>query len=387
MGKHYYDAARVLYGDDNSPASRMRVLNPDEPADQVVSAAITALTQHRADRDPMNTLFTTDYVPNQKSLVAMFRSVCDLQPRSNTSIADFFIDMLSYIVRNGLHTKHKHIFDLLRPKLDAALERHWIAWKSSGLSASLWFDLHEPYMDAIVDKAAMQRCFGAKQWSDVADDLGIVVQTATGARIFLPKYTSVFGHALVQKVQTECKSSLAIPNITQADVVKVKGLCEAHCKAAGKNLHDVFDLPMEINIVYRGIDIKVLAKSYSDVFNVTVFSIVKTRAVNVGELQSLWCENDLVVPESETNVSVDPALIRSAKLARRAATGILGDEKQTGQTIMDMLTSKSSMLAGMDKDWTVEQSFFLGMVGDAGEAQLRAKLLGCLPASDKSVAI
>jgi hypothetical protein len=387
LGKLFYDSARSLYSDLDTPALRMKVLDPTEPEDQIVRAAIEALTNYRSDREPASAIFSSDYIPNQKSLVALFRAVHELQPTSSP-VADFFIDLLSYCVRNDLHTKHKQIFDELRPRLDSALDKHWMCWKPSGLSASLWFDIHEPYIGAIVDKAALQRCFNTKSnWMEVSDDLAVVVQSAVGSRIFFPKYKSLAGQRVVAQIQTAVANHGTV-EINAASVAQLRAICEANCTAAGKKFHDPFDLPIEIKMVYRGVDIKVMTSNLHEVFLYSVSCVIKSLAVDLGELDPLWCENELVpTTTTKPTCKIDAALLRTPKLARRAAMDLLTSEGQTGGAIKNTLVSKQQMLRSMDKDWAVEHHFFMGMVGDVGEAMLRSKILESLPKSDNDIPV
>jgi hypothetical protein len=386
MGKVYYDALRSLYSDADSPAVQMKVLDPTQPVDQTVSDAITAITNHRSDRGPMTAMFSSNYIPNQKSLVAMFRVVCDLQPGTNVAVADFFIEMLSYIVRNDLHNKHKQIFDLLRPRLDAALDKHWMVWKSSGLSSSMWFDVHEPYIGAIVDKVSLKRCFETKSnWMEVADDLAVVVQSAVGARIFLSKYRGLAGQRVIAQIEKEC-AELDKSNATVALVSQLQAICQQKCLESGKVFHELFDLAMEIKMDYRGVAIKVMARSLQEVFLYNMAARIKGRAVALGELEPLWCENELAGPTSSPTLKIESALLRTYKLARQAAMDLLPDG-HTGVAIKNTLQSRQKMLSSLDKDWGIEHHFFLGMVGEMGEAALRKKILDALPGSDRSVTV
>ena len=386
LGKLFYDSARSLYSDLDTPALRMKVLDPTEPEDQIVRAAIDALTTYRSDRGPTSAIFSSDYIPNQRSLVALFRAVHELQPTSS-AVADFFIDLLSYCVRNDLRTKHKQIFDELRPRLDAALDKHWMCWKPSGLSASLWFDIHEPYIGAIVDKDALQRCFNTKSnWMEVSDDLAVVVQSTVGSRIFFPKYKSLAGQRLVGQIQTAVANH-GTAEITAASVAQLRATCEANCTAAGKKFHDPFDLPIEIKMVYRGVDIKVMTSNLHEVFLYSLSCVIKSLAVALGELDPLWCENELVpTTTTKPTCKIDAALLRTSKLARRAAMDLL-TECQTGGAIKNTLVSNHQMLRSMDKDWAIEHHFFMGMVGDVGEAMLRSKILESLPKSDNDISV
>ena len=387
MGKMFYDEMRSAYSDVDCPAVRMKVLDPNEPEDQQISEAITALTNHRSDKSLMSSIFSSNYIPNQKSLVAMFRSVCDVQPAVNIAVADFFIELLSYIVRNGLDIRHKQIFDELRPRLDSALDKHWMIWKNSGLSSALWFELHEPYIGAIVDKSSLQKCFETKSnWMEVGDDLAVVIQSAVGARIFLSKYKGLAGQRMMAQIEQEC-AQLDNHDATVAFVAQLQASCQAKCQAAGKQFHELFELPVEVKMHYRGVVIKVVAKSLHDVFLFNIASKIKGRAVANGQLEPLWCENDLVPDAIPGTLKIDESLLRTYKLARRAAMDLLPAADQTGVAIKNTLHARQQMLKSVDKDWEVEHYFFLGMVGEMGEALLWTKILEVLPKSDHPITV
>ena len=369
MGKVYYDGLRLKFSDAASPMVRMVVVDANEVEDELVSQAIDALLNHRSEKTLMQAIFSANHIPNQKSLVAMYRAVCEIQPHISPANADLFVEMLSYIVRNGLHTKHEQIFDELRPRLDLALEKHWITWKCAGLQPSLWLELHEPYIGAVVNKVAMQKCFDQKtEWMQVSDELAIVVQTAIGSRIFSAKFRALVGlrmsgeiEKIVGRVDTE--------NGTEALVEQLKQVCELMCKDAGKNFYEQFIVPMEIMIMYRGVAFKVPCKSLFEVFVVRIGGKLKVRAVVRQELAPLWCENELCLASAKSQLTVQATLLRPWMLARQAASQLLASEGVTGANIKNILEAKKQMLSGIDKSWMIEHYFFVGMVGDSGEAR------------------
>ena len=186
MGKSFNNMLRLKYSDADSPMVRMVVEDPAQLEDEHVIQAIDALTKHRSDKSVMLSLWASNHIPNQKSLVAMFRAVCEAQPQSSSANADFFVDLLAYIVRNSLHTRFPKLFAEMKSRMDLALEKHWLGWKAAGLQPRLWLDMHSPYIHAMCDRAVLTRCFEQKNnWMDVADELREVVKTAFGIRIFL----------------------------------------------------------------------------------------------------------------------------------------------------------------------------------------------------------
>ena len=384
MGKHFYTQLRELYADEDTPAKRMKIVNPDEPMLDAVAEAISGITHQRCDKRPMLALFEADISPNQKNACAIFRATLEVQPHVSQQNSDFCISCCAWAVRTGIHTKYEDLWKEMKPHFDRALEKNWLIMKANGLSAELWADVHEPYLHAILPAAALKKCVQVKtSWHEVADELAEVCATFTGSRIFWQKYRNLLASSMSVLIDQEI-SSLAGVEITAERVRVAREAISTKCVEAAKDMHESSS-KREVTIWYRGVALAAVVSSVNEELNLKVAAAIKTRAVDSKQLASLWCEDELVPsgrPKPEHKV--DASLLREGILARNSCNGFLPEgECATGLAIKNALLSKQRLLVSIDKTWKVEELFFESFIGEAGERRLREITQDCLPTSER----
>lgn len=308
-----------------------------------------------------------------------------MSPSSSQESSDFYCALLSYMVRNKLHEKHPDLFGVMKTRFDAALDKSWMIWKGHGFQAGLWLEAHKSYIGAVCDFESLQQCFSQKSdWMAVAEEMGVVCQTTFGQRIFGNKLRGLVWLRLC-KIAEEAVSALPT-KVNKAAVDKVMETVGREAQAHGRQLHDQFDTPLDVKMVYRGVEISISCRCLQEVVTLRVACVLKSEAVRTEELPSLWCEDELVEAEeghtdTEKKHEVAKELLAPWILARKAAaSAIKGDV--SGEQIKATLLSKQQVLVSLDPSWKVEHSFFLGMVGGCGEAQIKRYTLRCLPTAE-----
>lgn len=138
--------------------------------------------------------------------------------------------------------------------------------------------------------------------------------------------------------------------------------------------------PRDIEVNYRGVNIRVLSQSPVDSFNIRVACRVRGLAVDEGVLAPLWCENDLVKqPRPPATVTVDPAVLSECMHFRESAHGLLSVVEATGPNIEDLIKRKGSFFQGIDRSCRVELSFWSSSLGEKARERVHAAIQECLP--------
>ena len=222
------------------------------------------------------------------------------------------------------------------------------------------------------------------EWRDVKEELKAATDSSELGRRML-------GFAW-EKVQIED----ATDKIQQIIVDLVKMPLSVESMAVAKNalqkgLQDV-DAGLgrrTANITYRGVAIATTVQSLHEEAQLRLAAAVKGLAVDVGALDGLFCENELVpMPRPKwAGITIAPAVVKEAKIARSTANGFLSTSEQTGDAIQEALQRKQPLLLGMDPYFGLEVSFFSCMLGDAGSARLQQEILRCFPSDVVKVTV
>ena len=143
----------------------------------------------------------------------------------------------------------------------------------------------------------------------------------------------------------------------------------------------------EIRYLYRGVSVACCVSTVQEELSLKISACIKGRAVESGQLPSLWCEDGLVASGRATPLhGVEPSFLREAALARASCKELLPDhESGSSLAIKSLLLNKQRLLLGIDRAWRVEEYFFLSFVGPEGEERLRELTLECLPTASTPV--
>ena len=112
------------------------------------------------------------------------------------------------------------------------------------------------------------------------------------------------------------------------------------------------------------------------------------QAVDVGLINSIFCENDLVRarPAGLHEGRLQESVYCRWESARDSINEWLeASSSQEGATVVSLLTKKEAGMRAIDATFRLEVQFFSQLVGDAGERILQQQVKGCFPTLAKAV--
>ena len=107
VGMHFYAEMRSLFEDEDALAHRMAATDLNAPRDTRVDKAVDAFSDHRVGKEQMLGIFHDNYVPNSKSIKAMFLVSAELSPNSCSENADYYAELCRWptIMRSPRSTR------------------------------------------------------------------------------------------------------------------------------------------------------------------------------------------------------------------------------------------------------------------------------------------
>jgi len=140
---------------------------------------------------------------------------------------------------------------------------------------------------------------------------------------------------------------------------------------------------------YRGISFECRVSSSLEETNLKMGCLVKGLAVQQGDLNPLWVEDQLVPADHSVGkgqVHVD--LLKEVRVARALAESMVKDEGElSSDLVSEVLRNKESTLISLDRLFKIEIAFMRQMVGAAGEKRLLEEVLALLPDAEKHISV
>ena len=273
--------------------------------------------------------------------------------------AKYGLKVLSWTARNNINQNHADLVAEMKSYFDRCLEKNYLAAKSAGLPTSKWFLGHRPYIGLVVPFASFEACVNAtSDWATVAVELGEVVCTEVGNRIFGRKFKSIVATRLSFLID-ENLNKLKAKDIEAVDIKNFKSDMETIAKELGKDLYEI-GAKREVVITYRGVVFPIEVASVFEELNVKLAAEMRSRGVDHGIVQPLFCEDQLISPDRvKASHKVDAALLRECILARDACADFMpSDAQESGPAVKEMLEKKKLVLHSMDRMWRIEEGFF-----------------------------
>ncbi|CAE8622777.1 unnamed protein product [Polarella glacialis] len=380
MGKYYDMALREEYG-DATPETMIKIVDQDEPEDESLTKCLRKLFVHNRDLEPLSEYTQVCETINQKNVAAMFRAIMRVSPLCSIDNAALILDVLRMVSRLGLHTRFPGMFAVTKPHFDRACVKSLLRFKANGQLGKTWWDAHQDVAHLIVPADEVQAAFACKTaFVDIKDILiKIVGSSELGEKMF-GRPLAICRDSDVAAIIQQSVAALGLAAITKVavDLARVKFIGE--CKDLGKEPSVNFEKPKSMVVQYRGVATPVQARSFLQEWAIHVEALVRTVAVDLGQLPKLWREDDLVEkPRPQWAITIEASLIKDVSLARTTVIELLASDVATGETIRRLLKAKQALTKQIDRRFKIEDSFFENVVGEFAEVRLQRATLACLP--------
>ena len=173
----------------------------------------------------------------------------------------------------------------------------------------------------------------------------------------LSKFHLVNAEKLVESEQTANKRIAELPG---ADLIPDRRVCK---------------------LEYRGRSFSHKAKSLADEIDMRYMTVLKSMAVNAGDMDSLHCEVKLVTggPAGAPG-QISEGILGRCRAARQMANNLIGKlDNKSGPNVLRVLNRHKKALTLSDNTFWVEILFLSGLCGHDGELALQNAVLDALP--------
>lgn len=130
MGKNYA-GMRTRYEDMASPAMLLKVKHPGEPINDRLRSSLVELCSARCNIQPLLAWLQEDVADTQRSVVALFKATLDLKPDSRAKQCSAIVEVMRYIMRNGVQNRFREETALLTKHFDQTLSRSYTSMKKN----------------------------------------------------------------------------------------------------------------------------------------------------------------------------------------------------------------------------------------------------------------
>lgn len=388
IGKHYYARLREEFAYADNPARRLRVSDDSEIINEELMSALADLHKYPRSFERSMTFLEGKVVPNQRSLVLLFRQALSYSPNGGQDTTNFHMSLLGWVARNDVATKFPAEWLAVRNHLDEAASRALSAWKSTGMQSKVWWECNKGALSLLMPRDDTDQCMAeTENYMKVEDALCRVVQSSViGSRLFGAAHRQY----QASKITTLIRDLLAIlvaKPITAARIEECRTEFIQRSAARGRDCKE--SLPKRsVEMCYRGWNFPMEVFSFYDEYLMAEACQVETLAVDQGLLPALFCESELV-PEDRAAVvlEIDDEVLAPAKSVRRAVAAGLAGDTPSGDNILHSLTMHAGQYNQLHRPFRAQIAFWTSIVGAGSEQRLHSEVLKCLGTSERPVTV
>jgi hypothetical protein len=385
MGKLYYASIRLTYQDDLSPLSQLTIEDKNQPSDETMMDALKSLLGYMRVTGPLEEWLELCDGINQKNIVALFRGLQRVSPHQSLKYAALVENVMSMVVGMDLDQQFDKEVKAMASVFDMALLKSLLSSAKANDQGVLdWWTNCKDYARLVLPVQAVETILALPAGGDVAKISAEVCEVFSGSETgkrLVGKAHRVLSAATVSDIVRLNVETLAGKNITAAAISTAKKAFVTKMKDEG---HDITltSRPHLKTVVYRDVAYKVPCTSIFDEWQCCKEALIRSVAVHAGLLESLWCEAQLVPTIKAPKVTVEPALIKHAKAARKEANKCVArGDSCTSENISAVLEKKQAWFGKQDKYWKVDEWFWKSSIGNNATSRWESSILACMPTS------
>ena len=398
MGKYFHEECRNKYKRQSDISLSFSVVDESQPKDAKLEDAMKAIFVHPRNLTKITTWLATAPLPNQRNMMTVYKCFCNINPNRNLDNVDLHVGLMVFIKRTGAHDRYPKDFNAMKPIFEEALLKQALQIrKEDSEGTRVWWEGAQSYADIIVPKTEMDKiCRCQTKWLDVRSSLEACLKSApTLCRILFAKgvsaLQSVTAHDLIVDAGTRL---VGLEKLTPESIGFAEDRLKDELKKVDADLADTFTTRV-VMYKYRDIDLTIDCNSNVDHWQLVKSAVIKTKAIQCGLLEHLFCENDLAPMTVQSNgpdsggspddMPVVEALIAGALGARSACLNFLPTrEEQTSANIQSVFERNQYSLIFRDRFIRVEAGFFKHFSGTRADEKVHSTILGCFPPDPNS---
>lgn len=186
MGASYYRQLRDLYADNESPAKKLCVSNPNDEVGGRLTKALTAWKAGNSNKGPITEWLASEPTANQKELIGLLRMALQIRPSASMAQCNLVLDLMRFLVRTSLSLRFPAEIEMLRTTWDDALCVAWANMKKERVSPKTFVSIYGPILPLACNGKDVDTILDATgSWLSVKNELLSVTNSSKlGMRLF-----------------------------------------------------------------------------------------------------------------------------------------------------------------------------------------------------------
>ena len=376
LGKHFYASLRREFAYSHSPCKRLKVGDDTEVLDEDMCLSLEDLHNH-----PKCMVRIMDYLENasptnQKSLVLLFKAMLQFNPNGGGDNVDLLMTCLKFIARNNVATRWPMEWGCVRDHFDEAACKALTTRKAGKMKVSMFWAMNKDLLSLLLPRDETDPCMQALgSNAEVETQLCKVVQSSELGKLMFKQAHAQHQGGKIQTLMNEKLTELVAARVTKARVEKLRKDFVEATSSKGRDAKE--SLPKRtVHMEYRSCLYPMAVFSLLDEYQMREASMLESLGVDLGLVDPLFCENQLVPqPRPRPEVEIDENVFSSAKKARQAATAALGSENPTGTAILDSLTSGHGQLMQLHRAQRCTLAWWSSVIGDGSQKRLEDEII------------
>ena len=345
MGPKYYAARRLEYQDMSSVATKLVPTNPGDAQDEGLAEVLLGMIESQRDIQPFIDWAEQVADDNNFNMIALYRHGIAYAPSKRVENTTFGLTLMELVKRFSLHTKYPEPWALMRDYFDKALQSSLTHHKKEGRNPSWWWRSVASFADLILPQEAMRAVMTCDtDWSSIDASVEQVYHSSETGRILMDRgMKQVSLERLSKDIGGSVQAMMAKEEITNATFSAAREKFTNDMKNRCSDVNKTYDKPKQTDCQYRGVKIGswLFATPPIDEWNLVAQAAIRGVAPDLGLVDPMWCEHDLVGQRSKPCVKIDSELLVKCTNFREALHGLLSYEEATAKNIMDIVKRKS----------------------------------------------
>ena len=390
LGKRYYDSLRSMYSISSYGGDALDPRQDGETIDAALIEAVRLSRSHGGSRQPLTQwLQTFANAPNQSEICGLFRHALELRPHLGGTHMSVLKDIMTYIRKHNLVAAYPAEFGALKSHLDHVLTTAYTQMKSKGFSPVQYWSSHKKWADLVCPVATVERLLAVQgSWAGHYDAIAEVVGSSLlGAKMFGFAAETSSAVGISAFIDSEIKQRLDGVDLTVQHVDDVKTAILKECQARSTLPKHMAVKPRDVELVYRGEKVVVVAESMWEEICLRTSLYVKLAAMGSHKeagasayLIGMFCENDLKPLGPLTVRAIEEELFATHQSARASANSQLTKTRHAvGEHVMQFMEEHLEVLLMIDGTLVMEAAFFSDMFKSGCSRLLQASVLAELP--------
>jgi hypothetical protein len=389
IGGLYYSSLRSQFRCSHDPHELLKPppTKTSETIDPVLLRAMISTKRNAHDREQWTHYLGLKKTPNESETCGMFRYALGINPWNKDHLG-FGLDVLSWVVNNGISALWPDKCHVMRSWVDETLQSAWQLSKVRGVTLADFISLHRHNLHLIIDKEDLNivtKCDDDKMHQVTAQVTSVVESSGIGEALF---------HNIMIKVAAKWMEDIVKPFLLDFAKVNIthETLLDAttaiNCVVTGRlEAKYVKDYKLAV-VEYRGLLLNIAVKSKEERFAYQLHAIIKGIGVESGVLPELEMEKVLHLSKDHYihKVSIDADLLQGSVTARRVFDQALRDAGcDSADTVNQLLNMRLTDLMTIDRKFRIEEAIVLTVTGPGAMSRLIKAVLKALPDATTSM--